>query len=395
MNTSRSKNYQMLMDHPRGAGMVVSCYADTSIVEGFESHWRPYLKAEVTRIRGLLADDTRALEEFERQLAAIRRALESEEARHARGMAVFGAEGWDDVLALPSEEPYKALLIVDEEPFLVPLLEADYRRRAYLTVLTDSHRGRLYAAVAGEAQVIDELDMEVPGKNRSAGERWGKQQATIERHRRDKILHYQKELVRHIETAWAERPYQGIILLGEHEILENFRSLLPKRLNERVVHEAPHAWAGVQPEIRDQVREVVDTAIASRLERVLDEIGRRLKEGFAVATGPQEVIDALTNGQVFELAVGPDPGEIGSRCTGCRSLFAAGVESCPYCRATCSKASLWQELLAQAMRHHVAVHFVPAGSKVAVPGGVAALLARDEPQWATSPSAADTAENHT
>jgi peptide subunit release factor 1 (eRF1) len=368
--------------------MVVSCYADTSVAEGFESHWRPHLKSEATRIRELLAGEPEALEEFERQLETIRRALESPEDRHARGMAVFGASGWDEALALSSDEPYEGRLVVDEEAYLVPLLVADYRRRAYLVVLTDTHRGRLYASVPGEAHLLDEFDEAVPKKNRSAGQRWGKQQATIARHREDHNLHYQKELVRRVERAWEARAYQGILLLGEREVLKNFRGLLPKRLADRVVHEAPHAWAGKQPEIRDRVREVVDAAIAGQQERLLEEIGRRLREGFAVATGPQEVIEALSDGQVLELVLGPDLGEVGSRCSGCRSLFAFEEATCPYCKAPCVKASLWQEILAQAARHGVAVHFVPTEKRGVVPGGVTALLVRDEPQWAPASSVA-------
>lgn len=378
MIASRPKDYQVLLDRPRGVGMVVSCYADTSVAEGFEPHWRQHLKAEATRIRGLLAGEPKALEEFERQLEAIRRALEAPEARRARGMAVFGASGWDQALALSSDEPYEGRLVVDEEPYLVPLLVADYRRREYLVVLTDTHRGRLYASVPGEAHLLDELDEAVPrGK-----------QTGIARHRKDHILQYQKELVRHVGRAWDAGSYQGIILLGEHEVLENFRGLLPKRLADRVVHEAPHAWAGRQPEIHDLVREVVDAAIASRQERLMEEISRRLAEGFAVATGPQEVIVALGNGQVLELVLGPDPGEVASRCSGCRSLFVAEESTCPYCKAPCTKASLWQEILSRAVRHGVAVHFVPTEARVAVPGGAAALLARDEPQWAPASSVA-------
>lgn len=362
--------------------MVVSCYADTSVAEGFETHWSPRLKAETTRIRERLAGDPGALEEFERQLEIIRRALESPEARHARGMAVFGASGWEQALALPSDEPYEGRLVVDEEPYLVPLLVADYRCRAYLVVLTDTHRGRLYASSPGEAHLLDELDEAVPRKNRSSGQRWGKQQATIDRHRKDHILHYQKELAEHVERAWAAGSYQGIILLGEHEVLENFRGLLSTRLGERVVHEAPHAWAGEQPEIRDQVREVIDAAIKGQQERLMEEISRRIHEGFAVASGPQEVIEALSNGQVLDLVFGPDLGEVGSRCSGCRSLFAFEEATCPYCKAPCVRVSLWQEILTQATRHGVAVHFLDPENKGVIPGGVTALLARDDPQWA-------------
>jgi len=382
MNTTRFKDYQVLLEGPRGAGMVVSCYADTAVSEGFEPHWSQHLKTEAHRVRESLAGRPAELQEFEQHLGRIRHALESPRNGHTRGMAVFSVSGWPQALALESDDSFQDQLTVAQEPYLLPLLVASYLRPVYLVVLTDTHRGRLYASDASVACLLGEIEEAVPRKNRSAGERWGKQQATIARHREDHILHYYKELAARVDAAWVDDFYQGIILLGEHEILEDVRGFLPKRLAGRVVHEAPHAWAGDQPEIPDHVRQVVATMAAAREDRLLDELARRLREGYAVATGPQEVIAALVNGQVHELVLGPDVGEAASRCTGCGSLFAAAEESCPYCKGPCVRANLWQEILWMAARHRIPVQFVRSKSRRAVPGGVAALLARDEPQWA-------------
>src|SRR5271157_5228697 len=104
--------------------MVVSCYANTAVAEGFEPHWRQHLKTEARRVRERLAGQPAELEEFEQHLERIRHALESPEARRTRGMAVFAASGWDHDLALESDESYENLLVVAEEPYLVPLLVA-------------------------------------------------------------------------------------------------------------------------------------------------------------------------------------------------------------------------------------------------------------------------------
>ena len=252
------EHIQVLLDQPGGHGMVVSCYADTSVAEGFQAHWLQRFKTEASQIRQLMAGDHQAHLEFERDLEAIRRALESPEARQARGMAVFSAAGRDFFLALPSEVPFEDRLVVGDEPYVVPLVEAYLRQRGYLVVLADTHRAALYGAGPGGSRLLDAIDEFVPKKQHSAGERWGKQQATIERHRKDHILHFHKELARRVEQAWDEHAYQGMILLGQREVLEQFRSLLPRHLAERVVHEAPHAWTEGQAEIDAEVRAVFD-----------------------------------------------------------------------------------------------------------------------------------------
>jgi peptide subunit release factor 1 (eRF1) len=383
MNTAELNrdHVQWLLDQPRGRGMVLSCYADTAVAEGFEARWLQPFKTEARQIRQRLAGDHQAGQEFERNLESIRLALESSQARQSRGMAVFSAAGRGFLLALPSDVPFEDRLVIDEVPYVVPLLEAYLRQRGYLVVLIDTHRGRLYAAGRGGSRLLEELDEAVPRKNRSAGERWGKQQATIERHRKDHILHFLKELEERLERAWDGSTYQGIILLGEREVRAQFRRQLLDRMARHVVHEAPHAWTAAESEIDAVVRAVIDREQTARQQRVRADLARRLGEGCAVTAGPQEVIDALRNGQVADLILGPDPGATASRCTGCRALFAAARASCPYCAAPCRKANLWQEVLGQALAHGIWVDLIRSPSDLDRHGGIAALLMRDEPQW--------------
>ena len=297
-----AKDIQVLLDQPKGQGMLVSCYADTSVSDGFSSHWLQPFKTEASRIRQQFADDHQARLEFERNVDVIRLALESPEARQARGMAVFSAADRGFFLALPALEPYENRLVVDEEPYMVPLARGRFSS-------TGIPRGTvpIHIAPAGTRRApadrgsLGDIDESVPKKQHSSGERWGKQQATIERHRKDHILHFQKELAQRVEEAWSQYPYQGIVLLGEHEILEQFRSYLPARLASKVVHEAAQAWTDGHGEIDEKVRAVLKTTQADAESRVLSELDRRLHEATAVAAGPQEVIDALRNGQVAAL----------------------------------------------------------------------------------------------
>ena len=159
-----------------------------------------------------------------------------------RGMAVFSDSGRGYFLALPSPEPYQNRLVVDEQAYVVPLLEADFRQRGYLVVLSDTHRARWYAAGPGGSRPLGDIDESVPKKQHSSGERWGKQQATIDRHRKDHILHFQKELAQRVEEDWGQYTYQGIILLGEHEVVERLRGYLPPRLSSKAVYEGAQAW---------------------------------------------------------------------------------------------------------------------------------------------------------
>lgn len=375
-----------LADHETGGGMVVSCYADTSVSSGVRPLWREHLKNEVKRIDGTLADSS-ARAEFHRNVAAIETALSSRRLANARGLAVFAGSQRSLLRTYTLPSPVPNRLVVNEEPYLVPLLELLHRQRRFLVIHTDTHHGRLYAAVPGAVRLIKEISEEVPKRHRAAGELWGKQQATIARHRRHCILHYFKQLAGEIARAWRDERYDGIVLLGEHEVLQELRTHLPDRLARRIVRAAPHAWVGRQASLESKIDAIHADALRQHDRRVLEDVKGRLMEEHHIAIGPQAVIDAIVNDEVGHrgsVVMEPDRGDVASRCTGCGSLVAQCLEQCPSCHRPCEKTGLWQAIALLAAGHHLSVHFVEAGQGLETHGGVVALLAREEPASETA-----------
>jgi peptide chain release factor subunit 1 len=373
---------QILLDHPKGEGMIVSCYADTSVTQGFLSLWSQHLKNEAAAIEERLANDHQARAHFAKDLAIIRHALEEPAVRRARGMALFSATERGFFQSFPLGVPVKDRLVLDEAPYLVPLLEAMHRQRRYLLVLTDSHRGRLYEAAWGHTHLMREIEEDIPRRQKSAGELWGKQQATIARHREDQLLHYRKELASAIANAWPEAPFRGLVLLGDHKTIAALQAILPPPFEHRIVHTGPYSWARQEPNLDAKVHEVLDDVFRQHDARLVEELERRLHEHHLVAAGPQEVINALRNGQVGYpgyLVLEPDRGQMAARCTRCESLFTTIYVTCPFCQGTCEKMNLWQEILLFAARHNIVAHTVGSHPLLAQHGGVAAVLSRSEP----------------
>lgn len=243
--------------------------------------------------------------------------------------------------------------------------------------------------------MLSEVEEDVPRRQRSAGERWGKQQATIARHREDHLLHYRKELAGAIEKAWPDAPFRGLILVGEHETLKALRTILPSYLADQVVHTGPHTWARKELWLTAKVQEVLDEAFRAHDARLLAEFERRMHEHHLVAAGPQEVINALRNGQVGYpgfLILEPDRGEMATRCTRCESVFTTLPATCPFCQGICEKVNLWQDILLFAARHNITAHTVDVHPELSRRGGVAAVLSRSEP-W--EPAATVTAKAST
>jgi peptide subunit release factor 1 (eRF1) len=382
------RDIQILLNHPQG-DVIVSCYADRSL-DGYLSRWPQRLKNEIAEINRTLSNDREARREFARNMAVIDSTLTARAARRARGMAVFSSARAGFLQVFVLNVPVRDALVVDEQPYLVPLLEAIHRQRRYLVVLTDSGHGRLYTAGWGRADLLHELAADVPRRQRSAGETWGKQQATIARHREDHILHYRKALVRHVQQAWSDAPYAGLILLGDRDSLAALRAALPPPLASRVVYDAPYNWRGRRPSITETAHRVLQDALHAHDEAVLHELKRQIRaKNPCVAVGSQEVIDALRNGQVGYpgyLVLERDRGQPAARCVGCGSIFAGMRTACPFCAASCEKVNLWQEILLFAARHDIPTHVVDDNPVLHRHGGVAAILSREGPWDPVAPA---------
>jgi peptide subunit release factor 1 (eRF1) len=381
---------QILLDHPKGEGMIVSCYANTSVTEGFLSLWSQHLKNEADAIEQRFANDHQARAHFAKDLAIIRHALEEPAVQRARGMALFSAADRGFFRAFPLGVPVKDRLVLDEAPYLVPLLEAMHRQRRYLLVLTDSHRGRLYEAAWGHTHLLRQIEEDIPRRQKSAGELWGKQQATIARHREGHLLHYRKELASAMTNAWPDAPFRGVILLGDHKTIAALQAILPSPFEHRIVHTGPYSWARKEPNLDAKVHGVLDDVFRQHDARLIEELERRLHEHHLIATGPREVINALWNGQVGYpgyLVLEPDPGQMAARCTRCESVFTTIYATCPGCQGTCEKVNLWQEILLFAARHNIVAHVIDSHPALAQHGGVAAVLSRAEP-WESATATA-------
>ena len=373
---------QPLLNEFTGAGGVLSCYADLDVAEGFRPNWEQPFKAKADGLWKVIGEDSRARRELEVNLFAIRCGLDAARRDEARWAAVFSATSRGFFQVFNLDVPVSSDLVLDSSPYLVPLLAAAHRRREYLAVHTDTHHAQVFAATPGSVELLTELDEEVPRHQHSSGERFGYEQATIARHREDRILHYRKHLTRELAMFWDSGAYSGLILLGEHEVLEHVRHGLPTRLASRVLCEIPEAWYEGLPQIEEKVRSIAVELFDKQESEVAPGFWDLLKEGKAV-TGVRPVLDVLQSGHLGMgghgyLVFGPDPRETVGRCSVCRTLAPEPGGKCRRCQASCVPGNLWEEMLLAALKHGITTRFVSDRQKLEPYGGVVAVLPKPE-----------------
>lgn len=373
---------QPLLDQDSGPGTVLSCYAALNGADGFLPMWEGPFRGQEDALKAATVGDEGAREELDKNLAAIRQGLETLRAAGARWAAAFSSVRRGFFHAFALDVPAAPELVRGPAPYLVPALASMQRRREYLAVQTDNHRGRVYSATPAGVRLLAEFDEDVPKHQHSAGERYGYGQATIARHREDRILHYRKDLVREMERAWDANHFAGVILLGEHEVVMHLRDALPARLANRVLREAPEPWHDHPAPTEERICSLAAEALAESEAAVAPGFWELFDRGSVVA-GAQAVREAIQNGKVEAgghgyLVFGPDPREVVCRCKACNCLGACDCQRCPQCRSGCATGSLWEGLLLLAEKHGIAARFVADPAKLKKYGGIVAVPARSQ-----------------
>lgn len=368
-----------LLDQFSGEGLVLSCYADLRAHDGFRPEWRGPIKAKASEFEKTYREDSHLRHEVEENLAAIRQALESKALHSHHWVAVFSAARRNFLKVVPLDGPVKTDLVIDRSPYLVPLLQSSLGRREYLAVLTDTHRGRVYSVTPGAARLRAEFDEEVPKKQHATGQTFGYAQATIARHREECIKHYQKDLIREMERLWDSGNFYGLILLGEHEVLEHVRAQLPQRIASRIVREVPEAWYETPTTVEERIETLAAECDAEFDQEVAPGFADRLQKQKGIASGPKDVLEVLQTGRIGPdghgyLVLGPDPREAAGRCAACRTVTTEVFGPCPKCQARCIPGSLWEEVLLTALQHRIAVHFLKEPKTLEARGGMIAVL---------------------
>lgn len=389
---------EILLDSPDQRNYVVSAYADMTVKDGFSRHVDQHLRNQLRAAAEALSE-AKARKDLEANIDAIRQVVQKHNADGARGLAVFSSVARNIRHVIPLDFPVENRLIIDEEPFILPLLERWYGEPVYLIALVDSDEMHLFESHVGVVEPVRDLerpDVDEPiqrdkprftYKKRFAQTRHERLQAPED----DKFL---QDVAQFIEQHWRSGRFSGLILLGQSQITAALRRMLHKDLQSMVVDEAPMTMTKKPDEVAEEVKRVMALWHAERDGRILGELQERWKQNHRVANGPTEVLDALQQGRATAIVFGTSRDLAGARCTDCNYRFGAPVGTCVYCQGHCKAVNAVQETLRMALRHRVPVHIFQRGPHTAPvdqAGGVVAYV-RAEANWAPNPQTTEATE---
>jgi peptide subunit release factor 1 (eRF1) len=378
---------EVLLDTPDQLDYVVSAYADMTVKNGFSRDVELHLKTQAKAAAEALAQ-TKARKDLEANLDLIRQIVADNAGAPCKGLAIFSSLSRGLRHVVPLDFEVENRLVIDEEPYFLPILEHWYGQPAYLIVLLDSDQAHLFTAHRGQADWVRDIERQDAHEvyQRDKPRFTYKKRFARAQHERLHALEddgFFRTVAGAVAEEWGRDHFGGLILLGQQAITASLRRLLPRDLEQMVAGESPHAMTTRPEDVSDDVGRILDQWRTRREAEILAELHERWRRNHLVADGPGDVLGALQQGRVRQVVIGTRRDLVGARCSECGYRFGEPVATCVYCQAACERINAVQEILRMAIRHRVPVHLFRQGLKTdpLAPGGVAALLVA-APNWA-------------
>lgn len=381
------RDIEILLDTQDSRDYVVSAYVDMRVRDGFHRDVDVQMR-NLARAAGAALSEADARKVLDVNFVAIRRAIDEADPS-ARGLAIFSGAERKLFHAVQLDFPVESYLVIDEEPFVLPLLERWYGEPNYLAAVVSSREVHLFEVHAGVTEEVREIHKNVDEATQRDKPRFTyKKRFTKVQHERQHGLEddgFFKQTAEDLAEHWKTGQFSGLILLGPTEVTAAVRRLLPRDLEAAVSHEAAQTMTSKADDVAVEVEHVLERWREERRAQLMAELNERWKNEHLVANGPTEVLDALQQGRATQVILGPGRDIAGARCTSCGYRFGAPVGVCVYCESPTRIINAAQEILRMALRHRVGVHiFDSNGARATLmdrAGGVAALL-RAADNWA-------------
>src|SRR5262249_51854947 len=194
---------------------------------------------------------------------AIRKAVRTNRGTSALGLAVFSAIGRALCRVIHLEFPVENHVVINEEPFLLPLLEHWHGEPFFLIALIDSNEAHLFDLHRNRPVRVRDLErQDADGEFQRDKARFTyKKRFAATAHERLHGLQespFLREVADAIERQWQNGDFAGLILLGRTQDLAAVRTLLCRHVQDLVIGEATHPMTTRPDDLTLSVHRLLD-----------------------------------------------------------------------------------------------------------------------------------------
>jgi peptide subunit release factor 1 (eRF1) len=235
----------------------------------------------------------------------------------------------------------RSLVRVADKPYVKPLANVMDRYGRFVVAVVDRQGAKLYLFHMGElvetAGVLGEEVRRVKGGGGTtaptgSGSRGrtgdaGHLGAYVEQVAQRNLREAADLTARFCQTHKVNR----LILAGTDETVAQFRGLLSKSLQDRVVGTASLTMNASENEVRDRAIDIITAHDHEREVELVDMIITAAAKGTNGVVRLDDTLGALREGRIQSLVISEGTVAPGYQCQGCGYLTAQALETCPFC----------------------------------------------------------------
>jgi len=292
-----------------------------------------------------------------------------------KGLAILSTREKDFWKEFHLSLPIKNELIIDNTPYIKPLLDIidNYQRYAILLVGKDS--ARLFVVHLGEIEEYTEVHTaDVPGRHKKGG--WfSLSEKSYERHIDYHVELHLKDVIKQLEL-FLSREYVGRLLLGgSEEAVTKVRDMLPQKSAKKVIGTFQAEMFANSKEILKKAEPILRAFERKNDEKTVDDLFTRAMKNENAVIGIEDVLHTLQEGRIMRLLFLKDFKQSGLTCENCGFLTVQAVSSCPYCKGKIKKVNYIVDLLAQkAVEQGARIEVLADSEKLRDAGKIGAFL---------------------
>lgn len=379
-----NKLMEKLINFEPNGSPFITLYLDAEANEQGRDEFGIWLKKVLSMRRKGFKEDSDEIKSYDKDVEKIMDFAENGVDPAANGIAIFachGANEFFETIQLDVPFPNNRLLVFDR-PHIFPLARLIDQNPPYVALWSDTNKADIY--IFGG----DEMDLDTDPKveeihnyetNRTAVGGWS--QARYQRHIENYHLHHAKEVVDEIAELMRDKKIDNLVLCGDETvIMPVLRPQLPDALEKAVAGTLNLSQYASEDEIHEKTKEVMGIKNATddkeNVERVLN--AAKAAAGLGVL-GVEKTLEALSNGQVEELAIVSSFDAISYDKKQVKEVlenYAPGedqssTEDLPDYH---EQRQIADELIIRAINSAAKIHFIEDASLLEENGGVGAVL---------------------
>lgn len=360
---------RLLADTSDARDVHLSVYIPTANHEDEQLNMA-FVASRVKAIRQALEGSVR--EEFEATFHQVEDLLFHGPVPGERGRVVFASASSSFFVAYRLGVEPARKLVLDNSPFILPLMEMRDDYEDYGIILMDSDEARLYFVRSKALELVQSSSIDLMNRHKKGG----MSQKRFNRGRRGSIDAFVSQIVEDLEKRDDLDKMRGLVIAGPGKEKKLLVDALPKHLAGMVI-----GMLDVSIEIPHHNLLARGEEIATAHERegetqAIEELRKAIYKDEMAAIGVNEVRDALLQGRVETLLVLKDLSIPGWICEGCKGIHmgAAPNGTCPDCDGPVSGADIVNELAELVERTDARIEIVSASPFLESIGGLGATL---------------------